>query len=89
MHHYFKLYFKSRIKATYVQRYGLAEKAYNEYVVTKDAYDEAVEDGDKTTEPVVVQKPVAVTLRAAVGKEFWLLETAEFWETIRLDAVVG
>jgi len=87
MHHYFKIYYKSRIKATVDQRFAIAKRAFDGYMLEKAAYDEAVEAGDETVEePVVVQKPIPVQMRATVGKEFWLLETPEFREATTLDA---
>lgn len=87
MHHYFKLHYKSRIKATVDQHFAVAKKAYDNYLLAEEAYKDAVEAGDLAMEePFTVQKPVAVQIRAAVGKEFWLLETEDFRETVSLDA---
>ena len=70
---YFKLYYKSRIKDTYLQRYAVAKKAYDE-----------ANEADK--ESGVAMKPVAIQLKTEVSKEFWLLETKEFRESVAQDA---
>jgi hypothetical protein len=86
MHHYFKLHYKSRIKATVNQHFAIAKKVYDNYILTKEAYDEAIEGGNETVEePVIVQKPVTMQMRATVGKEFWLLESVEFQDAISVD----
>jgi len=64
-HQYFKTYYKSRIKSEYCRRFAIAKKEY------EDATEEELQSG-------AVEKPVAVTYRTAVGKEFWQLETEEF-----------
>jgi len=65
MHLYFKLHYRTRIKGEYLRRYAVAKKAY------EDATEEDKESGD-------VKKIIPIVLRNAVGKEFWLLESAEF-----------
>ena len=65
-HQYFKLYYQSRIKEEYHRRYAIAKKSYD------DATEEHKQSG-------AVKKPVTVSYRTEVGREFWLLETEEFW----------
>jgi hypothetical protein len=73
MHLYIKLHYRTHIKGEYLRRYVVAKKAY------EDATEEDKESGD-------VKKIVPIVLRNAVGKEFWLLESAEFQEEIAQEA---
>ena len=66
------MYYSSRIKQEYIRRYAIAWKAY----------DDASEEDRKSG---TVKKPFAVQLRAEVGKEFWLLETAELRAEVTQD----
>lgn len=86
LHHYFKLHYKLRVKAECDRRFAVLKNAYDDYTLRKASYVKAIEEGETLEEPVPVQKPVAIQLRATVGQEFWLLESAEFRKEIQLDA---
>lgn len=87
MHHYFKLHYKLCVKGEADRRFAIAKKNYDEYIIAKADYDKAIEDGDQVLEePDVVQKPTAVQIRAAVGKEFWELESPDFRDEVAKDA---
>jgi hypothetical protein len=73
MHMYFKLHYRTRIKEEYLRRYAAAKEAYN------DATEDDLESG-------AVKKPIPLRFRNEVGKEFWLLESTEFRESIAQEA---
>jgi hypothetical protein len=73
MHLYFKLHYRTRIKDEYLRRYVVAKKAYD------DATEEDLESG-------AVKKPIPLQFRIDAGREFWLLESTEFWEHIAQEA---
>jgi hypothetical protein len=60
-HHYFKLHYKTCVKAEYVRRFKLA----------RDEYDTATEAERVAND---LKKLVGVAIRSSVGREFWLLE---------------
>lgn len=68
-HHYLKLYYRTRVKAEYERRYA---SAVNEYEAASEAEREAKG----------LKRPVAVSMRAEVGKEFWVSESTEFREEV-------
>jgi hypothetical protein len=68
-----KTNYSSRIKEEYHRRFEVARKTFEE------ASEEDKESG-------VAKKPIAVQMRAEIGKEFWLLETEEFREKVAQDA---
>jgi len=73
MHMYFKLHYRTHIKEEYLRRYAAAKEAYN------DATEDDLESG-------AVKKPIPLRFRNEVGKEFWLLESTKFWESIAQEA---
>ena len=52
-------------------------------MLAKQKYDNATEEEREKGD---AKKPVAVQLRTDVSKEFWLLETEEFRNTVTQDA---
>jgi hypothetical protein len=68
-----KMNYSSHIKGEYHRRYEVARKTFEE------ASEEDKDSG-------AVRKPIAVQMRAEIGKEFWLLETEEFREKVAQDA---
>jgi hypothetical protein len=72
-HQYLKTYYHSHVKEEYDRRYKFA----------KNKYDNATEEERKREN---IQKPVALTMRVEVSREFWLLESQEFRDTVAQDA---
>jgi len=68
-HQYFKLHYKTRIRAEYIRRFNWA----------KEEYENATEEERREKK---LSAPVAIAVRSRVGREFWLLESEEFRQEI-------
>jgi hypothetical protein len=64
-HQYFKLHYKSRIRAEYIRRFNWE----------KEEYENTTEQERREKQ---LSAPVAISVRSRVGREFWLLESEEF-----------